>query len=277
VSKIYEVHSVARGDGKLHTWGARRSRSEAEALLAQRTSDQVWANKYHERWWIEEIATTGMFEIPSRPTPRERFSTRASARKSSGGGWDTLRVDVLDEAGRVVAAYDRGYPNLYRTFEPFRQGERLLALISSDYTATSVLDLVSGEIIAAEEPSQMGFCPVGFYVPDWWDIHDETVIPGSTHWTSDRELPNGDFGFVWGCVWGDDSSWKVQYLDLARVQQGEITRDERFGYVELASHHKLDPREFINCSFHGGGCSVTFSVLETFDVATGKKSSSPHE
>jgi hypothetical protein len=34
---------------------------------------------------------------------------------------------------------------------------------------------------------------------------------------------------------GDDSSWKVQYLDLSRVQQGVVRRDERFGYLELAT------------------------------------------
>jgi hypothetical protein len=116
-------------------------------------SDKVWADRYHERWWIEEIDTTGMFEIPPPPPPRERFSTKASVRKSPPGTWDTLHVDVLDEAGRHVAAYDRNYSSMYRTFEPFRQGERLLALISSDYTATLVLDLVTGEIIAAEKPS----------------------------------------------------------------------------------------------------------------------------
>ncbi len=40
-------------------------------------------------------------------------------------------------------------------------------------------------------------------------------------------------GFVSGCVWGDDSSWKTQYLDLSRVEDGFIRREERFGYIEL--------------------------------------------
>jgi len=47
-----------------------------------------------------------------------------------------------------------------------------------------------------------------------------------------KEVP-ADFGFVAGCVWGDDCSWKVQYLDLSRVSEGIITRDDRFGYIEL--------------------------------------------
>lgn len=48
------------------------------------------------------------------------------------------------------------------------------------------------------------------------------------------EVPfNSQFGFVCGCVWGDDTSWKIQYLDLSRVSEGIITRDDRFGYIEL--------------------------------------------
>lgn len=41
------------------------------------------------------------------------------------------------------------------------------------------------------------------------------------------------WGFVAGCYWGDDSSWKVQFLDLSRAKEGIITRDERFGYIWL--------------------------------------------
>ena len=42
-----------------------------------------------------------------------------------------------------------------------------------------MLDLATGSVIVAEPVSSGGFCPVGFYVPDWWDLHDESVIPGS--------------------------------------------------------------------------------------------------
>lgn len=41
------------------------------------------------------------------------------------------------------------------------------------------------------------------------------------------------FGFVSGCVWGDDGSWKIQFLDLTKADQGIIVRDARFGYLEL--------------------------------------------
>lgn len=44
---------------------------------------------------------------------------------------------------------------------------------------------------------------------------------------------NAEFGFVCGCVWGDDSSWKIQHLDLSQVEMGIVKRDDRYGYVEL--------------------------------------------
>lgn len=53
------------------------------------------------------------------------------------------------------------------------------------------MDLSTGEIIAGEKPDSGGFCPVGFYVPDWWDIHDGSLLPGSSGWSDDYEFPKG--------------------------------------------------------------------------------------
>src|SRR5438105_11737597 len=111
---------------------------------------------------------------------------------------------------------------MLETFEPFRQGDRDYALISPDYTGTSVVDLASGRIVASEPHDPGGFCPVGFDVPDWWDVNEglerDGVLPGSSRWRSDYEWPTGDFGFVSGCHWGDDSTMKVQYLDPSAVR-----------------------------------------------------------
>jgi len=41
------------------------------------------------------------------------------------------------------------------------------------------MDIDTGDIIAGEQPSSNGFCPV-VYVPDWWDLHEgETSLPRS--------------------------------------------------------------------------------------------------
>ncbi|MDX2093735.1 MAG: hypothetical protein SFX73_38205, partial [Kofleriaceae bacterium] len=72
-----------------------------------------------------------------------------------------------------VGEYVRNYSMLH-TFEPFRQNGHDYALISRNYTRTAVLDLATGTVIAeeAEDAPGSGFCPVGFYVPDWWDVRD---------------------------------------------------------------------------------------------------------
>ena len=236
--------------------------------LVRTISGQVRAAGGHnQRYWIGEIDTTGLWQPPAQPKPRDRYTTRVTT-ITHQRGWDTAHVDVLD-GDAVIASYDRNY-RMLQTFEPFRQGDRSFALISAHYTATSVMDLGTGQIVAAEEPSPNGFCPVGFYVPDWWDLHDGTKLPGSTHWRpADDEWPAGDFGFVWGCVWGDDSSWKVQYLDLSSMRDGVIRRDDRFGYVKLATNTKLEPGDFIRCSSWQGERRVEFYIERGFNLMTG--------
>jgi hypothetical protein len=279
---IYDVVGDWLGDEppgapprKPQSFGARHTRSDAKALLAEqrkRYAGTKW------RFRIEEVETAGLFEIPSRPTPRERFTVRVT-QTSPPTAWTNVSVEVLD-GDRVIGSYQRNYAML-RTFEPFRQGDRYFALIAPDYTATSVMDLHSGEIIAGEEPHTAGFCPVGFYVPDWWDVREGSAkhgtLPGSRGWTTDHEWPSGgDFGFVWGCIWGDDSSWKVQYLDLSRIQEGELRREERFGYTILDTDERegheiwTHPREFIRLSRYDGDPRVEFRSVQSFHVATGE-------
>lgn len=45
--------------------------------------------------------------------------------------------------------------------------------------------------------------------------------------------------FVAGCHWGDDTSWKIQYIDVSRIDEGIIKRDDRFGYIELPTNLTL--------------------------------------
>lgn len=265
--RIYEVRAEGK-DGRVGGFGARGSRAEGEALLEE-CGHRYRGSTGWRRWWLEEIDTSGLWQPPPALKPRDRFRTRVPELETPPGRWPTVHVEVFDR-DRLVAEYDRNY-SMLRTFEPFRQGDRDFALISPNYTATSVLDLRTGQVIAAEEPAAGGFCPVGFYVPDWWDLHDgNKQFAGTLSWRpDDHEWPTGDFGFVWGCVWGDDSSWKVQYLDLSRVQDGVISRDDRFGYLRLATDPKLDMRDFIKCSSWEGHRRVEFYVEREYDIDTG--------
>lgn len=208
---------------------------------------------------------------------RERYRHTTTTVKNRPGTWDSTLVKVY-RGETQVAEYLRHYA-MMRTFEPFQQwdGERWheYALISPEYTRTSVLDLESGEVVAEEEPTYYdkertrpgaGFCPVAFHVPDWWDVNDGSILPGDEYWEEHDKLPSGTFGFVAGCHWGDDSSWKVQYLDLSRVREGKVSRDDRFGYVELPAGIRLKDA----VQYRPESNAVELAVAATFAVETGE-------
>lgn len=295
VFRVYGLHEGREGDV---FFGAYRSRSEADAEIRKLSATTMygrnWAAECHNRGFVvREHKVSTDFDVPPRPKPRDKYLVRASAKANEPGTWDSTLIEVLRRNGSVlerVGEYTRNY-SMLSTFEPFRQGGRELALISRDYTKTAVLDLASGEVIAEETESTpgSGFCPVGFYVPDWWDLHDASIIPGSEYWGTDQEWPTGEFGFVWGCYWGDDSSWKVQHLDLSRVQAGIISRDDRFGYVELATggyespcvagrsgDPPSPPPKFIDVERYEGVTRVRFAVELRFDLASGQVDKEQH-
>jgi hypothetical protein len=193
---VYRVYGVHEGREKDFFFGAFRTVADAEAEIAQLRAREMngrnWAETYHNRGFVirEAIVETD-FEFPSRPTPRDKYFVRGTRKENRPGTWPSTIVEVFRRSGATgerekVCEYERNY-GLLQTFEPFRQGDREFALISPHYTGTSVLDLATGSVIAAEPVSASGFCPVGFYVPDWWDLHDDSVIPGSEYWNADRE------------------------------------------------------------------------------------------
>ena len=110
-----------------------------------------------------------------------------------------------------------------KTFFPFRWKDNWYALYSREYTCTRIMKLPECEDIGGEEPNGFGFCPVELYVP---------INPAT-----DSSI---GFGFVAGCVWGDDTSWKIQFLDLRECEKGVIKRDDRFGYLELPDDCSLE-------------------------------------
>lgn len=193
------------------------------------------------------------------------------------GTWHGLRVGVFRREGEAevqVGEYERNYPSLFRTFAPFRANGRDLALYSPDYTCTRLLELPSCRDIGGEEPSSGGFCPVDFFIPHYIELESrvgdkaphrfrkqvpapEELSPRTVtvtwppvagnparteehHYTPVGPLSYHPFGFVAGCIWGDDSSWKVQYLDLSQAPEGTLRREDRFGYIELPDGLTLD-------------------------------------
>lgn len=137
---------------------------------------------------------------------------------SNGQGyWESYKMGVF-EGDKLIGSYVRNYSPL-NTFCPFQKDGKWYALYSKNYTCTRVMSLPDCIDLGGEEPTAHGFCPVEYYVPDG----EEDSIENPGHW-----------GFVAGCVWGDDTSWKIEYLDLSRVEEGIVKREARFGYLEMA-------------------------------------------
>lgn len=159
----------------------------------------------------------------------EKYVTETETVETPKPYWNTLKVHICRVEGDQkvkIGEYDRNYHRLFDTFHPFEQGGKEYALYSRSYTSTRVMSLPDCKDLGGEDPHGFGFCPTEYYVP-------VAIMDGEEY------DPDGQFGFVAGCVWGDDSSWKIQFLDLSRVSEGIIKRDDRFGYIELLESHSL--------------------------------------
>lgn len=157
---------------------------------------------------------------------------------------------------KQIGEYQRNYSTLMNTFHAFKSRGKDLALYSKRYDLTRIMSLPDCIDIGGEESTPHGFCPVDFYVPSYV-IHEDRYLDKDKKevvfqfWNFDGEDEHIDegkviseqlstpFGFVAGCLWGDDTSWKVQYLDLKDAASGKLIRDDRFGYVELAHNQTL--------------------------------------
>ena len=127
------------------------------------------------------------------------YSAKVIEKIDNGKGyWNYLKVGVFQDDIKI-GVYIRNYSSLYNTFAPFQQDGKDYAIYSPSYTCTRVMELPSCKAVGGEEPKPNGFCPVELYVP--WEKND------------------GMYGFVSGCVWGDDSGgWKLEYLDLSVIK-----------------------------------------------------------
>ncbi len=190
------------------------------------------------------------------------YFVEAESFSKVAGAWDCLRVKVFVRSGTgrapsQIGEYERNYPSLYHTFCPFSQGDAWFALYSPDYTVTRVMELPSCRDLGGEDPSAAGFCPVDYHVP-----YDEQLVAAGVA---------GTVGFVSGCIWGDDSSWKVEYLDLSEASSGRVLREHRFGYIEMPSSiARL--RDCISFRyFRDDVRCVDIAVNQRYELPTGKR------
>lgn len=135
-----------------------------------------------------------------------------------------------------------------KTFCFFRKNGKDLALYSKDYAAIRVMELPSCKDLGGYDEDSCGFCPVEIFVPYFkrgvFTYNDGTTLKTKQYCSktcaetyllkSDTEdFEFIDFGLVSGCVWGDDSDWKVQHVDIREADKGIIKLSDMFGYHPL--------------------------------------------
>jgi hypothetical protein len=119
-------------------------------------------------------------------------------------------------------------------------------------------------------------CPIGLPDPprkgggyDW----DQCICKEEREaWDATRHVwhfPDRIFGFVAGCIWGDDSSWKIEFLDLSRADEGILKREARFGYIELPRNLKLNQAVHLEADEDDRYC-LRIDTCRDFDLFTGK-------
>lgn len=197
--------------------------------------------------------------------------------------WKCLRIGIFkEERGKdpvQIGSYVRKYSSFFNTFFPFRhENGKWYALYSADYTTTRIMELPSCNDIGGEEGDANGFCPTGFYVPNYvegsYDHNGKKHVYQEDQFDEDRvwngkiksikwaDLKYRPFGFVSGCVWGDDWSWKIRYIDLREADKGKIKAEPKFGYIwlprnlELRDVIQLD--DYINMKMFRIAVPITF-------------------
>lgn len=182
------------------------------------------------------------------------FGAVSTNAPTAPGTWGESKITIL-EGDKVIGGYVRNYPSFgVETFEPFEMSGSWYALYSRDYTSTRIMRLPSCADLGGEEPASNGFCPVEFWVPRYRDVEMTIISTGELIHFRQFERPARekesdfdpartklkygpwhflDMAFVAGCIWGDDSTWKLEVIDLSRADEGIIHRSARFGHVQL--------------------------------------------
>lgn len=197
---------------------------------------------------LQGMPMTVQFEHAYEGTP---FVLKGiSCPEDKEGHWPTSALLVYRE-GILMGGYRRLYPSYGKeTFMPFSWEGQWYALYSADYTCTRVLRLHADVIEdwCGEEAAGTGFCPTEFYTPQVfklpgedssiWCFNAKNNYPTYAEFLAEAqecgappEYPG--FGFLCGCIWGDDSDWKLRYVDYSKVADKILLIDERFGYHPL--------------------------------------------
>lgn len=203
------------------------------------------------------------------------YSCKEISRIKTPGCWDQIVVGVFKDENKV-GRYIKGYDdNPTKTFQPFvgSDGKDYAVISATDYTLATVISLPDCRVVCVEDnPSPgYGFCPVEIWIPKLYKLKD---YPDSGYFSMpteegedlhslDIKLPT--FAFVQGCVWGDDSSYKLEIYDL-RDALNKISRLQPFGYLEMADGHLKDLIEIYDETNGTVSCKIKSLKWERFNL-----------
>ena len=220
------------------------------------------------------------------------FSISTEQVENRPGTWNSTKVSIYKNK-KFIGEYLRNYSSYgTHTFYPFQIDGQWYALYSANYTATRVMKLHDDRVEdwCGEDPYGNGFCPVEYYVPTYVHVKDSYFIGEEKKefdsYCADCDydekefetelnspgfigLNNCDFGFLCGCVWGDDTSWKLRYVDLSKVPDKIIEITDKFGYCELPNDLTL--KECIHMdSWEPDYNWIRITRAESFNLVTGE-------
>jgi len=162
--------------------------------------------------------------------------------------WKGQKIGIFNNNDVWLGSYNRNYPNFgVETFAPFELNGNWYALYSEHYTATRVMSLPDCKDIGGEDPESCGFCPVEYYIPRYYKNSDlYNVFWNNEPGNEDSVIHYLPYAFIAGCVWGDDTSWKVEMIDLRQADKGIVKRTQPFGYSSLGTNHTLKDSIYIH-------------------------------
>lgn len=177
--------------------------------------------------------------------------------------WNYQLIGVFQQEDNTepvkIGEYIRNYSSFSNTFFAFRHAnDKWYAIYSPEYTGTRIMELPSCKDIGGEPPDGNGFCPMGYYIPTYIDFKykDHEPIRASQinpedvkldELNSPEDIRHWHFGFVAGCIWGDDWSTKIEYLDLSEADKGIVKRSSKFGYIWLPHNVALKDAIDMDC------------------------------
>ncbi len=171
------------------------------------------------------------------------YKIETVTRKSNPGCWDVIDITIKKDE-EVVFEVTRRYSTMAEeTTKFFELDGKEIVVYSDDYQTLNFFNLTDRQPIQLDEESKKqiyGFCPVEIIIPRY-KIEDEWY---------EMDNDNGplyhDFAMVSGCAWGDDSSWKLNIIDLKDLLSGKVRYvtnledlEPKWLYEELPSQLKL--------------------------------------